>query len=108
MHLFDPEVFTPKEDSLPGVKLPTVVPTPSAADIIHGLKDTCSDDALWIVATICEFVKETGDIAFLDQVVPFADKGEATRVRAHEAGTGFLRGAGRTDRHLQGTAGRLE
>ncbi len=78
LHLFDPEVFAPKEDRLPGVKLPTVVPTPSPADIIHGLKDTCSDDALWIVASICEFVKETGDIAFLEQVVPFADKGEAT------------------------------
>jgi N,N'-diacetylchitobiose phosphorylase len=78
LHLFDPEVFKPREDKLPGVKLPTVVPTPSPADIIHGLKDTCSDDALWIVVTICEFVKETGDVTFLDQVVPFADNGEAT------------------------------
>ena len=78
LHLFDPEVFKPKEDKLPGVKLPTVVPTPNPADIIHGLKDTCSDDALWIVPTICEFVKETGDISFFDFVVPFADKGEGT------------------------------
>lgn len=78
LHLFDPEVFKPKKDPLPGVKLPTVVPTPSAADIIHGLKDTCSDDALWIVASICEWVKETGDLSFLDMVIPFADKGEAT------------------------------
>ena len=78
LHLFDPDVFKPKEDKLPGVKLPTVVPTPNPADIIHGLKDTCSDDALWIVPTICEFVKETGDISFFDFVVPFADKGEGT------------------------------
>ncbi|HTY60370.1 MAG TPA: N,N'-diacetylchitobiose phosphorylase [Bacteroidota bacterium] len=78
LHLFDPDVFLPREEKLPGVKLPTVVPTPSAADIIHGLEDTCSDDALWIVATICEFVKETGDLAFFDTVVPFADGGEAT------------------------------
>jgi N,N'-diacetylchitobiose phosphorylase len=78
LHLFDPEVFKPGEEKLPGVRLPTVVPTPSAADIIHGLEDTCSDDALWIVATICEFVKETGDTAFLDTVVPFADRGEGT------------------------------
>jgi N,N'-diacetylchitobiose phosphorylase len=78
LHLFDPEVFKPRENALPGVKLPTVVPTPSPADIIHGLEDTCSDDALWIVATICEYVKETGDSAFFDTVVPFADKGEAT------------------------------
>jgi N,N'-diacetylchitobiose phosphorylase len=78
LHLFDPEVFKPKHDQLPGVKLPTVVPTPSPADIIHGLKDTCSDDALWIIPTICEFVKETGDVAFFDVVVPFADGGEGT------------------------------
>ncbi|HVN83006.1 MAG TPA: GH116 family glycosyl hydrolase [Terriglobia bacterium] len=78
LHLFDPDVFKPREEKLPGVKLPTVVPTPSPQDIIHGIKDVCSDDALWIVATICEFVKETGDLAFLDFVIPFADKGKAT------------------------------
>jgi N,N'-diacetylchitobiose phosphorylase len=78
LHLFDPQVFKPKEDKLPGVKLPTVVPTPNPADIIHGLKDTCSDDHLWIVASVCEYVKETGDLALFDQVIPFADQGEAT------------------------------
>ena len=78
LHLFDPEVFKPREDKLPGVKLPTVVPTPNPADIIHGLQDTCSDDALWIIASVCEYVSETGDVAFFDQVVPFADGGEAT------------------------------
>ncbi len=78
LHLFDPEVFKPREEKLPGVKLPTVVPTPSAADIIHGLKDTCSDDALWIIASVCEYVAETGDFAFLEEVVSFADGGEAS------------------------------
>ncbi|MEZ0396242.1 MAG: N,N'-diacetylchitobiose phosphorylase [Anaerolineales bacterium] len=78
LHLFDPEVFKPQEDRLPGVKLPTVVPTPSPKDIIHGLKDTCSDDHLWLVASTCEYVKETGDTAFFDQVIPFADEGEAS------------------------------
>jgi N,N'-diacetylchitobiose phosphorylase len=78
LHLFDPDVFKPHEDKLPGVKLPTVVPTPSAADIIHGLEHTCSDDALWMIASICEYVKETGDFGFFDRIVPFADKGEAT------------------------------
>jgi N,N'-diacetylchitobiose phosphorylase len=78
LHLFDPEVFKPREDKLPGVKLPTVVPTPNAADIIHGMEDVCSDDALWIIASVCEFVKETGDLAFLEQMVPFADKGIGT------------------------------
>jgi N,N'-diacetylchitobiose phosphorylase len=78
LHLFDPEVFKPQENRLPGVKLPTVVPTPSPADIIHGLKDTCSDDHLWIIASVCEYVKETGEVGFFDQVIPFADGGEAT------------------------------
>ena len=78
LHLFDPEVFMPREDKLPGVKLPTVVPTPNGSDIIHGMEDVCSDDALWIVGSVCEFVKETGDGAFLEQVVPFADKDKGT------------------------------
>jgi N,N'-diacetylchitobiose phosphorylase len=78
LHLFDPEVFQPRKDELRGVKLPTVVPTPNPADIIHGMEDVCSDDALWIVGSICEYVKETGDFGFFDVVIPFADKGEAT------------------------------
>lgn len=78
LHLFDPQVFKPKDDTLTGLKLPTVVSTPNPEDIIHGLKDTCSDDALWVIASVCEYVKETGDIAFFNQVVPFADGGEAT------------------------------
>ena len=78
LHLFDPDVFKPKDEKLPGVKLPTVVPTPSAADVIHGMEDVCSDDALWIVGSVCEYVKETGESQFLDLVIPFADKGEGT------------------------------
>jgi N,N'-diacetylchitobiose phosphorylase len=78
LHLFDPEVFKPQEQKLPGVKLPTIVPAPSAADIIHGMEDVCSDDALWIVASVCEYVQETGDVTFFDKIIPFADKGDAT------------------------------
>lgn len=78
LHLFDPAVFMPRETLLPGAKLPTVVPLPNPEDIIHGLEDTCSDDALWIIASVCEYVKETGDVSFFDQVVPFADFGEAS------------------------------
>lgn len=78
LHLFDPEVFKPREDKLPGVRLPTVKPTPRPQDIIHGLEDACSDDALWLIATVCEFVKETGDIAFFDRIVPYANEGEGT------------------------------
>jgi len=78
LHLFDPEVFKPKEDKLPGVKLPTVVPSPSLSDIVHGLEDACADDAIWLVPSICEWVIENGDLAFFDKVIPYADGGEGT------------------------------
>ncbi len=78
LHLFDPEVFKPKEEKLPGVKLPTVVPTPSASDIIHGMEDVCSDDALWLVASICAWIVESGETEFFDETVPFADGKEGT------------------------------
>jgi N,N'-diacetylchitobiose phosphorylase len=78
LHLFDPDVFKPKDPNALQIKLPTVVPTPDPSDIIHGLEDTCADDHLWIIVSICEFVKETGDLAFFDEVIPFADGGETT------------------------------
>jgi len=78
LHLFDPEVFKHKEEKLPGVKLPTVVPTPNPEDIIHGLEDVCADDALWLVASVCEWIIETGDFDFFETVIPYADKGEST------------------------------
>ena len=46
--------------------------------MIHGLKDTCADDALWLIPAVIENVRESGDTGFLDQVIPFADGGEAT------------------------------
>ena len=54
------------------------MPTPNAKDMIHGLEDTCSDDALWLVSAIVEYVKETGEFSFLDQVLSYADGGEGT------------------------------
>lgn len=78
LHLFDPEWFNPDKPAGPSFKSPTVVPTPNMNDVIHGLKDTCSDDALWLVTSICEFIKETGEITLFDQMVTFADGGEAT------------------------------
>lgn len=37
-----------------------------------------SDDSLWLFDTIPAYVKESGDIAFFDKVLPYADEGEAT------------------------------
>lgn len=77
LHLFQPEWFDPDTEVKP-FKSPTVVPTPNAKDMIHGLQDTCSDDALWLVSAIVEYVKETGEFSFLDQVLSYADGGEGT------------------------------
>lgn len=78
LHLFEPEWFNPEKKSAPSFKSPTVVPTPNMNDVIHGLKDTCSDDALWLIPSICEYINETGEVSLLDEVVTFADGGEAT------------------------------
>lgn len=77
LHLFQPEWFDPDTEVKP-FKSPTVVPTPKASDMIHGLEDTCSDDALWLVSAIVEYVRETGEFSFLDQVLSYADQGEGT------------------------------
>jgi cellobiose phosphorylase len=37
-----------------------------------------SDDCLWLFNTVPAYVKETGDLAFYDKVLPYADKGEDT------------------------------
>ena len=37
-----------------------------------------ADDALWLFPTVYKYIAETGDIAFLDEVIPYADKEEGT------------------------------
>ena len=37
-----------------------------------------SDDALWFFFAVPEYVKETGDMAFFDKVLPYADQGQAS------------------------------
>ena len=46
--------------------------------MIHGLEDTCSDDALWLIASIVEYVKETGEYGFFDEIITYADGGSGT------------------------------
>jgi N,N'-diacetylchitobiose phosphorylase len=78
LHLFDPDWFDPEKQKAPTFKSPTIAHPPDRKSLIHGIEHVCSDDALWIVVTICEYVKETGDVALFDEVVPFANEGEAT------------------------------
>lgn len=77
LHLFQPEWFEEDKDVKP-FKSPTVIPDFDKSNMIHGLKDACSDDALWLVASIVEYIKETGDFGFADIEVSYADGGRGT------------------------------
>lgn len=77
LHLFQPEWFEEESGQKP-FKSPTVVPEPDEKDRIHGIEDACSDDALWLVGAVAEYVKETGETEFLQERVSYADGGEDT------------------------------
>ncbi|MEG1471115.1 MAG: N,N'-diacetylchitobiose phosphorylase [Clostridia bacterium] len=79
LHLFDPAWFEPGQKQ--SFNSPTVVPTPDKSSMIHGLKDTCADDALWLIPAIAEYVRETGEIDFLSSTIPYADQGFDTVYR---------------------------
>ncbi|MDO5415806.1 MAG: amylo-alpha-1,6-glucosidase [Lachnospiraceae bacterium] len=78
LHLFDPEWFKKDEKKKKPFRSPTVIPEKNKDDIIHGIEDVCSDDALWLVASIVEYIKETGDTGFASEMIPYADQGEGT------------------------------
>ncbi len=81
LHLFEPGWFEP-EQKRQSFKSPTVVPTPDRSQIVHGIRDACADDALWLVAAAVQYVKETGDLRFPDQWVSYAD-GDSDTVYDH-------------------------
>ena len=37
-----------------------------------------ADDALWLFPTVYKYISETGNLAFLDEIIPFANRGEAS------------------------------
>lgn len=37
-----------------------------------------ADDALWLFPTVDKYISESGNLAFMDEVIPFANKGEGT------------------------------
>lgn len=77
LHLFQPEWFSKTDDVKP-FKSPTVIPSFGKDEIVHGIEDACSDDALWLIAAIVEYVKETGELSFLQECISYADGGEGT------------------------------
>ena len=48
-----------------------------------------SDDHLWSILSVCNYVKETGDYAFLNEDVPYNDGGSATVLGHLEKGIEF-------------------
>jgi cellobiose phosphorylase len=42
-----------------------------------------SDDHLWIILAVCAYLNETGDMAFLDQVIPFYGSSESGSILDH-------------------------
>lgn len=78
LHLFSPEWFEEKKDKKEPFKSPTVIPGINKKDIIHGIEDACSDDALWLIPSIVEYIKETGDVSFADMEISYADGGVDT------------------------------
>lgn len=77
LHLFQPEWFAPETEKKP-FRSPTVIPEPDRESMVHGLKDACSDDALWLVPSIVEYIKETGETDFADERVSYADGADGT------------------------------
>lgn len=75
LHLFEPRWFEP-EQKQQSFRSPTVIPVPDRDSIVHGLKDACSDDALWLVVSVAQYIKETGDFSFMEEIVTYADGGE--------------------------------
>lgn len=76
IHLFEPEWFK-KDEKVKPFKSPTVIPE-AKLDNIMDISNVCSDDALWLVSAVVEYIKETGDLKLLEEIVPYADGGSGT------------------------------
>ena len=48
-----------------------------------------ADDAMWLFPTVYKYVAETGDTAFMDEVIPFADYDEGTVTEHLKRAIGF-------------------
>ena len=75
LHLFEPRWFEPEPDFKP-FKSPTVIPTPKQSEYVHGIKDACADDALWLVSAVVQYIRETGEIGLAYETVTYADGGQ--------------------------------
>lgn len=75
LYLFDFDWFDLEKVDVKLFKLLIVVLILLDEDKIYGIKDICFDDYLWIVLIIFNYVKETGDFVFIDEVIFYVDGG---------------------------------
>ena len=71
-------------------------------------RDACSDDALWLVVSVAQYIKETGDFAFADEIVTYADGGEESVYDHLKRILNFSAEQVGQKRHLQGAPRGLE
>ena len=63
-------------------KSPTVIPTPDKSQFVHGIKDVCADDALWLVSAV---VQDAMSVLLTESAVKAAAPKEAHTVSAEAA-----------------------
>ncbi len=97
-----------RSSKLPGVKLPTVVPRPAKISSSTAWPTSAPTTTCGSSRPICEYVKETGDLSFFDEIMPVRRPGRGDGVRTPQAVAGLLGRADRRQRHLQGAARGLE
>lgn len=86
LHLFEPEWFEPEKTQ--SFHSPTIRGASSVSDKVHGVESACSDDALWLVSAVVEYIRETGDLSFAGEMYPYADTYLEAHAKAQSGGRG--------------------
>lgn len=82
LHLFQPKPREGAVRSEENLSI-TVIPEGDRKTKIHGIKDACADDALWLVSAVVQYIRETGDLGFAREVYPYAGEEEYGSVYEH-------------------------
>lgn len=60
---------------------------------IEGRPHYYSDDHLWIIPAVCAYVKETGDVEFLNETIPYYEKDKQGKPREYDSVINHLKRA---------------